>query len=201
MIQVFYGDDRLRANKEIKKLLGNDYEVIEGAGLELNDLPNIFLSNSLLATERKILIRDLADNKLVSDKIADYLNSPHEIIILELKVNKKSTFFKSLQDKIEFREFKLPEISIYREALNNYNTAKKDGKKAVEMLEKIQLNEDPIAFIGMLSSIALKEFEARQGIKEKRVLEELSKLDIETKSTSYSPWTLTQAFLLRLASL
>ena len=201
MIRVFYGDDRMRANQEIKKLLGTNYEIIEGVEIEIHDLPNIFLGNSLLADKRKILIRDLSEEKLVCEKIIDYINTPHEIVDLETKVNKKSTFYKTLQNKLEFREFKLPEISVYREALDIYNMAKKDGKKAVAMLEKIKLNQDPIAFIGMIASITLKEFEAHPTAKEKRVLEELSKLDIETKSTSFSPWTLLQAFLLRLASL
>ena len=201
MIKVFYGNDRLRANQEIKKNLGMDYEVIEGSSLELSDLPNIFLGNSLLSEQRRILIRDLIENKHVSEAIVDYLESPHKIVILETKINKNSVFYKSLQKKIEFMEFKLPEVSLYREAQNIYNTAKRDGKKAVGMLDKIKYDCEPIAFIGMINAIALGDFEVRQGKKEKRALLELSKLDIEIKTTSYSPWILLQAFLLRLSSL
>ena len=30
MIRVFYGDDRMRAGQEIKRLLGPDHETIDG---------------------------------------------------------------------------------------------------------------------------------------------------------------------------
>ena len=68
------------------------------------------------------------------------------------------------------------------------------------MLEKIQSEEDPIMFCGLLISQALKDFNQKQGTKEKRVLRELSKLDLDLKSTSLQPWLLVQSFLLRLSS-
>lgn len=200
MIKVYYGDDRIRASQAIKQFLGNGYEVIDGAELEPSILPSIFMGNSLFASRRKILIRDVLDNKAVAAKIPEYQATLHDIVIQESKVPKNSVFYKSLYPKVEFKEFKLPETSVYSQALSIFNTAKKDGKKAVALLESIKVNLDPIAFTGMIVSLALKDFEKRQGTKEKRVLTELSKLDLAMKSTSLSPWTLLSSFLLRLAS-
>ena len=69
------------------------------------------------------------------------------------------------------------------------------------MLATIQGAEDPVKFAGLLNSQALKDYAKHQGTKEKRVLQELSKLDLELKSTSIQPWLLVQSFLLRLSSL
>ena len=201
MIEIFCGDDRIRAKQAIVKALGENYEIIEGAEITLNDLPSIFYGNSLFTDARNILIRDLSVNKPAFEKLPDYLNSPHHIIIQESKLDKRSAVYKSLKDKIKIVDFKLPENTDFQFVFNIYKTAKTDGNKAIKMLNKIKLNEEPIMFFGLLVSQALKDFNQKQGIKEKRVLEELSKLDLNLKTTSYQPWLLIESFLLRLSSL
>lgn len=201
MIKIFTGDDRIKANQEIEKLLGKTYEIIEGPDLEPNDLLNIFQGASLLAENRKILIRDLSENKTAFEKLSEYLNTKHDIILLETKLDKRSSAFKTLKSKIEIKEFVLKDPNLAL-VFSIYDTAKKDGKKAVRDLEKIKNKQDPLMFFGLLVSKALKDYEKRQGTKEKRVLEELSKLDLNLKSTSkLEPWLLIESFLLRVSSL
>ena len=200
MIKIFYGEDRVRAKTEIEKILGNSYEVIEGNELETSDLPNIFLGTSLLSDSRKILIRDLSTNKPVFEKIPDYLNSPHDIILFETKLDKRSNIYKILKDKIEIKEFIARKDPSFNMVFNIYNTAKKDGKKAIKDLEKIKLNQDPIMFFGLLVSQALKDYGQHQGTKEKKALKELSKLDLNLKSSKLSSWLLIESFLIQLSS-
>ena len=69
MIKVFYGDDRVKAKQEISKLLGNDYEVLDGPEINTNDLPSIFLGTTLFASKRSILIRDFTANKPAYDDL------------------------------------------------------------------------------------------------------------------------------------
>ncbi|MBQ7201927.1 hypothetical protein IJS18_00855 [Candidatus Saccharibacteria bacterium] len=201
MIKIFYGDDRVKANAEIKKLLGEDYEIIDGQDLELGDLPNIFMGVSLFADKRNILIRDFSANKAAFEQLENYLNTPHNIILLESKLDKRSNTFKALKDKIEIREFTLPEDPNFKLVFDIYKTAKKDGKRSIEMLERIKEKEDPVMFSGLLFSQAIKDFSFKQGIKEKRVLKELAKLDLDMKSAKVEPWLLIESFLLRLSSL
>ncbi len=201
MLKIFTGEDRVRAKQEITKLLGKNYEVIEGAEINENDLPSIFLGNSLFSETRNILIRDLSANKLVFDKLPGYLNTPHNIIIQELKLDKRSSTYKALKDKIEIVEFSAPKNFNLNLVFDIYRTAKTNGRKSVEMLERIKQDEDPIMFFGLLASQALKDYSQKQGTKEKRVLKELSKLDLDLKTTSYQPWLLIESFLLRLSSL
>lgn len=201
MIKIFTGDDRVRANQEIKRELGDNYEVIEGQDLTPEDLPSVMKGASLFVDERKILIRDLSINKAVFDLLSDYLDTPHKVILLELKLDKRSSAYKALKDKIEIREFKVSNPQNFNLVFDIYKVAKRDGKKAVEMLEKIEQEEDPIRFTGLLVSQALKDYARNPGVKEKRVLKELSKLDLNLKTTSYSPWLLVSSFLLRVSSL
>ncbi|MBR5046579.1 hypothetical protein IKX73_03075 [Candidatus Saccharibacteria bacterium] len=199
MIKIFYGDDRVRAKQEIIKNLGNDYEVLDGNDIEKNNLPTIFLGASLFVDKRKILIHDFTANKQIFSELEKYLDTPHDIILFETKLDKRSTTYKALKDKLEFREFKLPENTDFRIVFDIYRTAKKDGKKAIKMLEKIKLNEDPIQFTGLLVSQAIKDYAAHQGITEKRILRELARTDLQMKTTKVEPWLLVESFLLRLA--
>ena len=174
MIKIFYGDDRVRAKKAITKFLGDDYEIIDATDLTPSDLPSIFLGNTLFADSRKIMLRDFFANSAVSGELSKYLNTPHDIAIFDLKVDKRKDAYKALKDQIEFTEFTLPVNPNLRHVFDIYKTAKRDGKKALEQLAKIKSEEDPIMFLGLLASQAIKDFDSNQGTKEKRVLHELS---------------------------
>ncbi len=203
MLKIFTGDDRVRAGQEIIKLLGEDHETIEGANLTANDLPSIFKGVSLFAEQRHILIRDLLANRQVADRLVDYLDTPHLVILQELKLDKRSATYKALKANktVEIKEFNLPPNPSYKLVFDIYRTAKRDGKRAVIMLEQIKPSQDPIMFFGLLASQALKDYNQNQGIKEKRTLKELSKLDLQMKSTSIDPWLLIEACLLGLSQL
>ena len=200
MLKIFTGDDRVRAGQEIIKLLGPDHETIEGADLTTNDLPSIFKGVSLFAETRNILIRELLTNKQTADHLINYLDTPHNVIIQELKLDKRSAVYKALKAaKVEIKEFNLPPDPSYKLVFDIYRTAKRDGKQAIKQLEQIKPNQDPIMFFGLLASQALKDYNQHQGPKEKRTLKELSKLDLQMKSTSVDPWLLIEACLLRLS--
>lgn len=201
MIRVFYGDDRVKALAEVERILGKDHETIEGAELETRDLPSVFLGVSLFAEKRKILIRDMATNKAVYDELPKYLNTPHEVILLESKVDKRAVTYKDLKDKIEFKEYKLPEKVNFNAVFDIYRIAKRDGAKAVAELKKIEPEQDPMMFFGLLVSQALKDYAARPGVKEKRILKELSLVDMQMKSSAVEPWLLIEGLLVRMRTL
>ena len=191
MIKIFTGDDRIRANQEIKKLLGENYEVVDCADLTPKDLPKIFKGTTIFDTHRRILLRDFTANNNIYKELINYLDTPHDVIILEAKLDKRTATYKEIKNKIEIKEFKLPPKTDFSAVYNIYNIAKRDGKRAVEELRKIEPDEDPIRFTGLLISQALKEFSPR-------ILKELSKLDIELKSSKIDPWLLVESFLLKI---
>lgn len=198
MLKIFTGDDRLRAGQEIKRELGDNYEIVEGADLTLGNLPSLFYGATLFDSVRRILIRDLSANKPIFEKLPDYLDTPHQVIILELKLDKRSTTYKTLKNQIIIKDFTLPKDPNFGLVFDIYKTAHRDGKKAVTLLRKIEPAQDPMMFFGLLASQALKDFNAKQGTKEKQVLRELAQLDLQMKSTSIEPWLLIEGFLLKL---
>ena len=198
MIRIFTGDDRVRAGNEIKRILGDNYEVIDCTELAKNDLPQIFKGATLFAAHRKILLRDFTMNSEIYPEILNFLDTPHDIILLETKLDKRTSTYKELKDKIEIREFKLPPKTDFNTIYNIYNLAKRDGKRAVDELKKIENDEDPIRFTGLLVSQAIKDFEKNP--QNPQILKELSKLDMNLKSSKIDPWLLVESFLLKLKS-
>ena len=200
MIQIFYGENRVKAQAEIKKVLGENYEVVDGVNLAVADLPSLLKGGSLFEMKRRILIRDLAEQKEAWEKLPDFLDTPHTVVIWEAKLDKRTATYKAIKDKVKCVEFAMPKDMNANVVFDIFRVAKRDGKQAVAMLEKIEETQDPYMFLGLLVSQALKDFEMRPGIKEKRVLVELSKLDMLMKSTPLSQFLLLKSFLLRVSS-
>ncbi|MBR2836820.1 hypothetical protein IKE79_00510 [Candidatus Saccharibacteria bacterium] len=201
MIRIFTGEDRVRAKQEITKLLGADYEVLDGADITTDDLPSIFKGMSLFTDHRYILIRDLTVNKPVYEKLPEYLDTPHDIILFESKLDKRTATYKAIKDQVEVREFAPLKSANFNLVFDIYRTAKRDGARAVQMLEQIQTEEDPIMFTGLMVSQAIKDYSAHPGVREKRILKELARTDLQQKTTGTDPWLLVKSFLLRLPTL
>lgn len=204
MLRVFYGGNRLGAEKEVKRLLGEGYEVYEGENLRVEDLPSIFQGTSLFGMEkRRILLKDVMENPAVWEKLGDYMETDFEAICWEMKVDKRSAGYKKLKEAgVELREFpelQKPEAKLVFGVLD---TAMRDGKKAVEMVEKIELEQDPYMFFGLLVTQALKKYEAtRGGARERRLVKELAKTDMQMKSAAMEPWDLIKVLLLKVSSI
>lgn len=202
MLKIVSGTDRVTISRKVKNELGEGYEVFEGDKIQPEDLTNIFLGTSIFGEKRRILLKDVGENKAVFEKIPEFLKTPHEVVIWETKLDKRTATFKKIkQEKIEILEFNLLESTNSKEILNILDVAWKDGKKAVKMIEKLESEQDPFMFVGLMATQAIKKFEWRQGRKEKRVLQELSRLDRRMKSTQLLPWTLVKSFLLQVSSL
>ena len=200
MIKVFFGEDRVRAKNEIEKLLGTDYEVIDCADLTEQSLPTIFHGATFFDNgKRHILLRDFTANKPLADHLAEhlpeYINTTHDIILFETKLDKRSIFYKSLKDKLEFKEFSAPTTNNFKELQDIYTTAKKSGEKAVAKLKKIEHQEDPMMFFGFLVSQAIKDFSSNPSSNQKRALKELARIDLQMKSSTVEPWLLVETAL------
>lgn len=195
------GEDRVGAQKAVKTALGADYEVFEGENLSVNDLPSIFLGTSLFGSgKRRILLKDVAENSAVWEKIPDYLETEHDIVLWETKADKRSAVYKALKAAgVEIREFAEKANFDPRAVFGILDLARRDGKKAVEALEKIELQQDPYMFVGLMVSQELRRFAERPTASEKRILKMLAEIDMQMKTTSVEPWLIVKSFLLRVA--
>lgn len=202
MLKVYAGEDRVAAEKALKRELGAKYEVFEGGNLEVGDLPSIFLGVSLFETEqRRILLKDVSENGAVWEKLPDYAaETTHLVAVWESKLDKRSATYKALRaagvEIYEFAALKRPEANLVFGILE---TALRNGPEAVNEASKIELTQDPYMFFGLMVTQAMKRFEGRpQGVRERELLKRLAELDVAMKSATVEPWTLIKAFLLTI---
>ena len=209
MIYVFSGDDRVKISEAVKKVLGDEYEIFEGESLGVQDIVNICQGTSLFGEKRKILIRDLTPaRKEKSEEEGDsgvdfyaeflkYVNTPHMIVIWETVLSRKKSFREFVKlPEVKSRQFKaFKENDIFEIA----DLALVDGKKAAIRLRKVEDDNDPYMFVGLLVSKLCQKYNYGHGEKEKRALVALSELDMQLKTTSISPWLLVESFLLELS--
>lgn len=208
MIHIFYGEDRLTSEKNAKNLLGDSYETIDAENLNVNDLPTLFLGTSLFDAEtRKILIRGLAEKKELFSELEKYLDTPHEIVVLETEIDGKWTSLKNLKkaknvDVVE-NKFKTDDKEQWL-AFNIYDMSLKNPEMALAKLRENEKNEDPYAFIGAWAISAIKNLKNQPNSKKNRnIVKELAKIDNLIKTTKFSenPWALLESFILRIKSL
>lgn len=202
MLRVYAGDDRVAVQKAVRRALGVDYEVFEGENLQIADLPSVFQGTSLFGAEiRQILLKDVAENAPVWEKLSDYVDTEHNVVVWETKLDKRSVGYKKLKttgvEITEFSQQKPPEAGLVFGILD---TALSNGAEAVKMVEKIELTQDPYMFFGLMVTQTLKKFEVRNGSLERKVLKKLATLDMQMKTTALDPWTLVKAFLLEIGN-
>lgn len=199
MVEIFFGEDRGAAEKAVRKFLGEEYEVFDGENLSVSDLPSIFQGTSLFGRgERRILLKNLTENKEVWEKIGDYTDSENRIAIWEPKVDKRLVIYKKLvAGGVRIQEFKEKAPVNNRAVFGILDLAMRNGAVAVKEVEKIETTQDPYMFVGLLVTQMLKKLEAsRGGQREKRILKKLSVLDMKMKNSGLDSWTLIKAFLL-----
>ncbi|MBQ3352707.1 hypothetical protein IJG91_03595 [Candidatus Saccharibacteria bacterium] len=221
MIRIFTGDDRIKIQREIKRILGNNYEIFDGENLQISDIYNICQGNSLFDETRKILIKDLTpakkDNEEVNDNenkedpyavFSQFIDTKHEIVIWESNIPNRKVY-KDFIKKVKVEKFQKEEFDKWA-SFRVFDLAYTSGKRAVAELDglihKVETGGevkmlDPYLMVGAFSSSALKKFEQSPTVKNKKVLKELSKLDMQMKTSRIEPWTLIKMFLLKVEKL
>ncbi len=216
---VFSGNDRVKIQEKIQKILGKDYEIFDGATLDATSLMEICSSASLFATERKILIKDLTPAKksnsatqpveceaVASCKtpsvdlygvLMKYAKTPHKIVIWESNTSLK----KSFKDFCKLPQVKKEKIDVVETVdkfaiFKVFDKALVNGEVAVK--EYLELKSDPYMAVGALASWAVNKYNFRGGEREKRIVKAVAELDMQTKTLKISPDLLVEAFLARM---
>lgn len=210
-IRIFTGEDRQGVVAAIKRTFGDsgEHEVIEGERLGVDDLAGVFFGGTLFdgGAPRKILIKDLGENRetfeALAARIEEFLRTENEVVIWETKLDKRLSATKTLvKAGVEVREFKVAPKIDARAVFGIYDLALRDGSRAVRELEKIESEQDPYMFFGLMVSQALRGLERKpSGARERRIVRELGELDMKMKSTGFEPWILVKSFLVRLSAI
>ncbi|MDO4986994.1 MAG: hypothetical protein Q4E46_01590 [Candidatus Saccharibacteria bacterium] len=197
---VFSGNDRVKIQEKIQKILGEDYEIFEGNALDATSLMEICSGASLFATERKILIKDLTvkgSEFSPYEILSKYADTSHAIVIWESTTSLKKAFkdFCKLpqvkKEKIDAVETvdRFAIFKIFDKALVNGETALKEYRA---------LKSDPYMAVGALASWAVNKYKFRYGEREKQIVKAVAELDMQTKTLKIAPELLVEAFLARV---
>lgn len=112
MITVLTGDSSFeidRALRGLREQFNGVVEVIDGDELELRQLPDLLMGGTLFANERLVIIKQLADNKVIWPVLGDWLGRVSDdvlLVLVEPKLDKRTAAYKALQKQAEVREYK-----------------------------------------------------------------------------------------------
>ena len=204
MIKVFYGNDRQKTQNAIEKILGKDYEVIEGDSVTRADMNSIFQGTSLFGETRRILLKNLNENKECWELLPDYLDTTHEMVIWPSVLDKRSVVYKALDktEGVEIKEF--AQVAEKKDRFFAFKIADEafagHGARALKMCEQIEMTDDPYLMMGAIISQASKRLEMRNS-KAVRAIKILAKADLDMKSAAVDGWKNVKIALLKISQL
>lgn len=111
MITVLTGDNSFeieRALKQIAHDFNGEVEKIDGNNLQLATLPDVLMGTSLFSPTRTVIISDLSANKSIWPVFGDWLSrlsSDIDLILVEPKLDKRTSTYKALKEKANIKEF------------------------------------------------------------------------------------------------
>lgn len=113
MITVLTGENTFEVQRALDALV-RDFsgtpERIDGAELELRQLPDVLMGATLFAPQRLVIVKGLADNSTIWAALPDWLERVSEdvqLVLVEAKLDKRTTTYKRLKEVADLREFPL----------------------------------------------------------------------------------------------
>ena len=143
-----------------------------------------------------------ADSEIGGSGAGGFDANSRTIVIWESRKSTKGSFRKFVKMAgVEERTFRKERDFSETTIFDAYRMALRDGRKAVKMVEEIEEKSDPYMSFGAMVSVAIKNYGYRYGAKERRILQELAKLDIEMKTSEVDGWSLLKGFLARVETI
>ncbi|MCR4753456.1 MAG: hypothetical protein K5837_03505 [Candidatus Saccharibacteria bacterium] len=202
MIKIFYGNDRQKAQEAVNKILGKEYELIEADSITRADMDSIFRGTSLFGENRKILLKDLSENKECWESFPNYLDTTHDVVVWLSTLDKRSVTYKNISKNkaIEFKEFAV-EVNVDRFlAFKVFDEAfAGHGARAVKMCEELEQTSDAYLTMGAFVSQSGKKLEIGKP-KATSAIKILAKADLDMKSTAIDGWEILKIALLKISS-
>ena len=111
MITVLTGDDSFEiAEKraELEASFAGISERVDGSVLELRDIPDLFMGQSLFSDARLVFVTDLSQSASVWQKLPEWLSRVSDdvhVVLVEGKLDKRTVSYKELKKSAEFFEY------------------------------------------------------------------------------------------------
>jgi DNA polymerase III delta subunit len=111
MITVLMGDNSFEAERHLADIIASfsgEVEKIDGAIMQLSQLPDILMGASLFSTARMVVVRNLSENKAIWLVFGDWLDRISDdihLVLIESKLDKRTNTFKALKEKATLKDF------------------------------------------------------------------------------------------------
>jgi DNA polymerase III delta subunit len=111
MITLLIGENSFeitRATKALAAAFDGRAEKIDGAGLQINQLGDLFMGSTLFAEKRLVIIKNVSENKPIWTVLETWLSrvsSDVHIVLVEPKPDKRTKTFKALQKTADVKDF------------------------------------------------------------------------------------------------
>lgn len=176
MITLLLGENSFEIEQALSSIIDEfdgKVERIKAEDLQISQLPDILMGVSLFANKRLILIRNLSENKVIWPVFGDWLSKVSDdihLVLVETKLDKRSTTYKTLKQLVDVREF-LPwsDRDIYKAEKWTIEKAQKIGIKLDNKLAQFILRRvgvDQWRIYSALEKLALVEVISEDVIKD-----------------------------------
>lgn len=111
MITLLTGANSFEIERELVQIIAGfngNAEKIDGAQLELRQLPDLLMGGTLFADKRLIIIKNLSENTTIWSAFSDWiekLSSDVTLVLVDSKPDKRTTTFKALQKQAKVLDF------------------------------------------------------------------------------------------------
>lgn len=111
MITWLIGDNSYEINQALQKIeatFDGTPEHLDATELTLKDLPDLLMGVSLFAAQRLVVLKGLAQNTSLWDKIPDWISRVSDtttLVLIDTKVDKRTASYKTLKNSADVHEF------------------------------------------------------------------------------------------------
>lgn len=208
-ICILHGTDRNAIMAAAKTKLGEEFEIFEADNITVADMDSIFLGQTLFggSEKRRIMLKDLNDNKDCFAKLPDYVNTEHEVVVIANgKLNKTFAYVKDVLgcDGIESKLFEtIEERSRDRfESFEPFNQAfAGHAKIALKKLDNLKDHTAAPMVLGTMGSQAAKLIGTKDNAKAIKAMKILARADEMSKRSGLDMWVPLEWALLEIANL
>jgi len=113
MIYFLVGENTFEAERELKRLSATFEGAVEkpaAEALQVRDLPDLFMGQTLFDASKVVILRRLSENKALWDALPEWLERITDgvtVVFVETKPDKRSRTYKALMKQAEVKEFPL----------------------------------------------------------------------------------------------
>jgi len=147
MIQFFVGDNSFEIDHAVQALVASfrgTVEKVDGADLQLRDLPDLLMSTTLFSDKRMVIIRDLSSNKTVWPLLPDWLervSDDVDLILIDSKPDKRTATYKALKEAVKEFPAWTDRDTAKAEAWVTQQDLKLDKKLAHRLVERVGVDQ------------------------------------------------------------